>query len=64
MDMKRRNTPHAMIVDTRDSEVTMESMFAAAATPIMMNATTCVKETQLSDVENEREKVEEKFNHV
>lgn len=48
MDMKRRNTPHAMIVDTRDSDVTMESMFAAAATPIMMNATTCEGEGQVS----------------
>lgn len=49
MDMKRRNTPHAMIVDTRDSEVTMEFTFATAATPIMMKATTCAREMRPSD---------------
>ena len=39
MDMKRRNTAHAMMPDTRDSEVTMDDTLATAATPIMMNAT-------------------------
>lgn len=41
MDIRRRKTPQAMIPDTRVREVVIDATLAAAATPIIINDTTC-----------------------